>query len=404
MDEPIYIYAVIISVLLIACVAGLIFFWVKYRKSKKSVDKVATENLRKGKEEASELIRHTMDKIQDDKNKLNGMTDRELSIETMLALSGYARRLDRIEEKLQGIYNYKACTEAITEQIKGISNMSLELKNNIVSTTNGVESFKQCITLTKTDVDRLNQSISDVGLLNNRICALIGNINNSLSQLTEMNEHLVSLEKQIQGVYAYKQYLEDIVTQVNTSQELTQKLNNGISEYDNKIRNFNITVSNAYSSVDKLNNSISGVEDIKGRIITVMNAMSNSVQGISNMNNNLISIMQTTNNAIKNYGDSPMVKISNIESQVGDLRSLVKATNSVMNNMKNELSRKLDELSDVNYSIEQIESEIKGVSEVIDKALGNEYDYNSVYWKIDEVKSSIDDVKSAIDDISHSSY
>ena len=94
-------YGLFAIAMLLLCGCVIIYLLIKLSKTKKNIEQVASDNLKRGREEAADFVRCTMDKVQDDKNKLNEMSDRELLIETMLALAGYGRRLDRIEERFK---------------------------------------------------------------------------------------------------------------------------------------------------------------------------------------------------------------------------------------------------------------------------------------------------------------
>lgn len=97
--------AAVLAVGLGIAIAVVVMLW---KKDKIRLKEEAEEQYKKGKEEAADIIRMTIDKIQDDKGKLSDMSEKDLMVETMLALGSYGRRLDRIEEKIIAISNYKA--------------------------------------------------------------------------------------------------------------------------------------------------------------------------------------------------------------------------------------------------------------------------------------------------------
>ena len=396
-------YAIIITVIAVLCVAGIILLMIKLSKIKKNVEQIAADNLKKGKEEAADFIRLTIDKVQEDKNKLNEMSDRELMIETMLALAGHGRRLDRIEEKLQGIYNYKAYTEGLAEQIKAISSMAVGLTENISCSSATVVGFKQLVEAARIDVDRLNTSIADVETIKERIYSLIENINNSVGELTILNDKLTTIEGKIQGIYEYKKYLDEIVEQVSKVKVLSETLASSISDNDNKVKSFNQTVQNAYNGVDKLNNSLSDVEFLKTRIASVVENMNKSVYEINYLNGKITEIVTTTNEVLQTYGDAPMVKLTNIEATIERVKEVSQRTADIASSIVGDIQETIED------GISDIQDDMSAVKTVIDKALDDEYEYDSVYSKISDISSSmssledvVEEVKSAVSNIEYS--
>ena len=387
------VYAIVITVIAVFCVAGIVYLMIRLSKTKKSVEQIAADNLKRGKEEASDFIRLTLDKVQEDKNKLNEMSDRDLMIETMLALSGHGRRLDRIEEKLQGIYNYKAYTEGLAEQIKAISGMAVGLTENISGSTATVAGFKQLVEAARIDVDKLNTSIANVETVKERIYSLITSINNSLSELTTLNEKLTTIEGKIQGIYEYKKYLDEIVEQVNKVKVLSDALAICITDNDNKVRSFNQTVQHAYNGVDKLNSSLADVEGLKARIASIVENMNKSVYEINYLNGKITEIVTVTNEVLQTYGDAPMVKLTNIEVDIERVRELSQRTTDVVSSLVDNIQEAMEDgLSGMQENISEVKS-------VIDKALDDEYDYDSVYYKISDIASSVSSLESVLEEV-----
>lgn len=376
------------------CVAGNILLVIKLFQMKKSIEQIATDNFRKGKEEAADFVRLTIDKVQEDKNKLNEMSDKELLIETMLALGGYGRRLDRIEEKLQGIYNYKAYTEALAEQIKTIAGMSVDLITNVSSTSETVEGFKRLIEAARKDVHKLNNSIGEVEYIKERIISLLESVNNSVYELEILNNKLTVIQEKIEGIYEYKRYLDEIVVLVNKVSELSERLASSITDNDNKVRSFTHAVQSAHVGVDKLNDSISDVENIKERIYASLKTMNQLVHDIHCLNDKITEIVTTTNQVIKTYGDAPMVKLTNIETNVRKVSESSQRTSDIVSLIYGNI------LETIKNSIFEVQDDILAVKEVIDRTLADEYDYDSVYYKIDNVTSRIDDIYSSISSFS----
>lgn len=385
------INAIIVTAIAVLCMAVIVVLLIKLSKTNKKVEQIAADNLKRGKEEAAEFVRLTMDKVQEDKNRLNEMSDRELMIETMLALAGHGRRLDRIEEKLQGIYNYKAYTEGLAEQIKVISGMAVGLTENITGSSTAVAGFKQLVNATRTDIDKLNTSISDVESVKDRISFLIENISNSLGELKTLNDKLTTIERKIQGIYEYKIYLDEIVEQVAKVKSLSEAFASSITENDNKVRGFNQTVLGVNSGVNKLSNILSGVEDLKPRIAAVVEKMNKSVYEIDYLSGKITEIVTVTNEVLQTYGDAPMVKLTNIEENIKKVK---------------EVSQRTDEVVRLNAD------NIEAMKNTINKALADEYEYDSVYYRINNVSSDlnslgyiVEEVKSTVrnieDDISN---
>lgn len=405
------VYAIIMSIIAVLCAAGIVFLSIKLSETKRSVEQIAADNLKRGKEEAADFIKLTIDKVQEDKNKINEMSDRELMAEAVLALAGHGRRLDRIEEKLQGIYNYKAYTEGLADQIKAISGMAVSLTENISGSTVAVGGFKQLIETSRNDVEKLNASIANVENIKERIYSLIENINNSVGELETLNNKLATIEGKIQGIYEYKKYLDEIVEQVSKVKALSQALASSITDNDNTVRSFNQTVQNAYNGVNKLNDSLANVESIKERIASVVENMNKSVYEINYLNGKITEIVTTTNGVLQTYGDAPMVKLTNIEAEIRDVREATQRTEgtvSLLTNDVREAAQKTEEavgsiVDDIQEIIGEGVSGIKGgvstVKEIVEKALGDEYEYDSLYNKINDVSYNVNSLEDIIEGV-----
>ena len=92
-------YVIAIIAVLVVAVIAAVTIWVlqlKYKKDKATWEQIAEDSYNRGKDEVSEILKSTCDQIQEDKAKLLELSDRELLIETMLALGSYGRRIDRM--------------------------------------------------------------------------------------------------------------------------------------------------------------------------------------------------------------------------------------------------------------------------------------------------------------------
>ena len=336
-----------------------------------------------------------MDKIQDDKIKLKEMSDRELMTETLIALAGYGRRLDRIEEKLQGVYNYKAYTEGLAKQIKSISDLAIGLTENISGSLETVVGFKQLVNIARMDVDKLNTSIHDVENVKERIYSLVENVNNSVDELSTLNEKMTVIETKIQGIYEYKKYLDEIVELVNKVKTLSDILGTSIANNDNRIKSFNQTVQTAYNSVDRLNDSLSDVESLKIKIASVVDNINKSIYEINYLNIKITEIVTITNQVLQKYGDAPMVKLTNIESEMKNTSETARRTAGIVGMLIKDIHETIGE------GISDMLNDVNTVKEIVEKALIDEWDAEwkpseSVYYKIND---AIDQVKSAVGNV-----
>lgn len=186
--------AIITGLIIASIAAGII--WLIIHLNKKEIAKLkqfADENYNRGKGEATKIIRETCDKIEDDKTKLEILTDRELLIETMLALGSYGRRIDGIETKLQVICNYEFFIDDINRRTQTLTQSFDILKENIASATESINSYQDNITSTSTNIQRL---INDLGSLTD----LHAKINNHVYSLNIAHQTMSKLKTEISNI------------------------------------------------------------------------------------------------------------------------------------------------------------------------------------------------------------
>lgn len=400
-------YGLFAIAMLLLCGCVIIYLLIKLSKTKKNIEQVASDNLKRGREEAADFVRCTMDKVQDDKNKLNEMSDRELLIETMLALAGYGRRLDRIEEKIQGVYNYKAYTEGLAKQIKSISDLAIELTEGISSSAKVVVDFKKLVEATRQDVDKVNSSISNIKGIEEKISSHIININNSMGELALLNNKLEQIESKIQGIYEYKKYLDEIVEQVGIIKQLSKALATNIVDNDNNVKSFNLTVQHACSDVNKLNYSLADVDNLNTRINTVVENMNKATYEMSYLRDKITEIVTVTNGVIQTYGNAPMVKLTNIEDNIDKVKDILYKTlddEYEYDSIYSKIREVVDEISSFENEIEDVKSTIDSINQT----LSDKYGYDSICSMIHNMESGIssfeykiEDVKSAINNLEY---
>lgn len=178
--------AIILGILLALCLIGTGIFYLYYRHQKKKWIAAAEDNLRAGKEEAADIIRRTMDTVNDDKKRMEAMADKDILIEAMTALAAQHRRLDRMEEKMEVVVSYTASIDAMNKLIEAIGGDLDALQTQFKEASSLVVSSRQAVQGLNTAVAQFNTTL--------------GKTEDVQKQLTSMTDAAQKTLKQLEGV------------------------------------------------------------------------------------------------------------------------------------------------------------------------------------------------------------
>ncbi|MBE5866117.1 MAG: hypothetical protein E7292_07890 [Lachnospiraceae bacterium] len=252
---------IIVSILLVAAIILIIVGAFKYKKDKEKWSIEAEDSFKRGKEEAADFIRMTMDKVQEDKTKLEAMSEKELLVETMLVLGGYGRRLDRMEEKMQSLINYKAYSEEMNKQINILTGSSVSLQNSISEVGNYVTSVKQMLQEATSSVRGLNNSLGDVGNVANRVEALSDTLNGLLQDLDMIKTETSHIVK---GMYdLFNSYGEGPGQRLQDIDENVSGIKSSMENVEELIESVRYTVDGINGDVESIKSTVTGVDEIK---------------------------------------------------------------------------------------------------------------------------------------------
>lgn len=190
----------LLSGMIVALIAAIIIWFLiqKNNQDREKWKQIANDNFFKGKDSVSDIVRETCDKIEEDREKLSKMSDRELMVEIMLALGSYSRRIDRIEAKIQCITNYKAYIDDMNLHTQKLTQSFILLDSNISSVNSTVENLRTTIQYTSSGIHKL---LSDLGNLENLH--------------TIMGKHIQELYKTQTDITSLQQRVEFVVREMN---------------------------------------------------------------------------------------------------------------------------------------------------------------------------------------------
>ena len=319
-----YLLAVVVGLVVTSISAFAIWILcLKYKKNKAVWAQIAEDSYIRGKDEASEIIKSTCDQIEDDKNRLSGLSDRELLVETMLALGTYGRRIDRIDEKLKCITNYKAYIDDMNKQTYALSQSFVVLEGNISTTAGVINGLRQTIQETSTHIHKL---IVDLSSLTN----LHIKIDNHVQTLYGVEENLSYIHGKIAAV------VEDMEAVMGTYDQSPMTKLKGIEREIVNLAEVVASIRNDVGSIsgatDKIKTAIddSMEEYTYGslfyRIADIADKLSSLESEVGSVSSKVYDIKSTVENSLSSYGyDSLYSKLDDISSSVSSIRYKVDA-------------------------------------------------------------------------------
>ena len=227
-------YYIILGTLLLLSIILLIFLFLKYKKEKQHWSTVADENLRKGQDEAAEIIKRTIDTVNEDRRTVEKMSEKQLLVEIMLALGGQNRRFDRMEEKVQWLINCRSYIDELNSTINAlkIEISSLQMQNENME-THITEAQISINKLTKS-VSTFNNALNDVEGVQKKILSLNQNSNKLLEEMENIDSNLGQIQNKVQETL--RTYREGPEERFDSVEQGMEKLKNDISELESLVK------------------------------------------------------------------------------------------------------------------------------------------------------------------------
>lgn len=297
-EENMPIIAVVLGILLLVSIVFIAVLVLKGKRDKIRAEEKAEERYQKGRQEVTDIMKMTMDQIQDDRKKLSAMPEKDIMIEAMVALGGYGRRLDRMEAMLQCLSNYTAYMEKMNEQVNSFLSGAAGLQNIIKETETSVDSIKSLLQEANDGVSTLNKSLADVGNIKQRTDTLVSEMNATVSVLKEMDGRLASI---------------------------AGRLNETFDSYG----------SGPLAKMDEMISAVSGFEDTLSDIESTVDSIKSSTDSYSTWDlyykmsdiESKISDVESKVDSSTSYGDS-FYSHSDICSKIDELGSKIDSLNS----------------------------------------------------------------------------
>lgn len=178
----------IITGLVITLVSTLIIFLMilKHMKDQRKWERIAEDNYTLGRDEASQVLRETCDRITRNREGWQDRSERELLTEVLLTLDSQSRRMDRLEDKLKTVSHYKSYIADMKGKNQQLTQSFLMLEEQTASTAAAIGGLRQTVTQTEEDLDQLIASLSGIG----RLHQAVGNYAAQLSGIQRVLEEL----------------------------------------------------------------------------------------------------------------------------------------------------------------------------------------------------------------------
>ena len=178
----------IITGLAIALASTLIIFTllIKYLKDQRKWERLAEENYLLGRDEASQVLRETWDRIAQNREGWQDRTEKELLTELLVTLDNQSRRLDRMEDKLKTLSHYKSHIADMKGKTQQLTQSYLLLEQQTTSASAAIGGLQQTIGETGSQIDGLVSELSGMGRLHQTVgsyAAQLGGLEQTLKDL-----------------------------------------------------------------------------------------------------------------------------------------------------------------------------------------------------------------------------
>ena len=177
-----------------------------HRAEQNKLRRMADQKYREGRSEAAELLRAAVDQIASDQAQLQGMTEKELMMEAMKALSGLGRRMDRMEDSLRSVSQFDDKLSAINEQAGILSTNAELLSSQMTALQDASSGFRASVDSAGEAVYSLSDSTSSIEQL-----------------LPDVKDHLVGLEALSEELQSMRAHMDPALQKVNSLLKVTEE-------------------------------------------------------------------------------------------------------------------------------------------------------------------------------------
>lgn len=290
-----------------------------------------------GKTEAVGIINKTINRIENDRDKLNQMSEKELLVSTMMALASYGRRMDETNARLDTITDYKAYISEMNKQMKVLSDSYDNLQNTVInaekslndsimssettlkevvgSAKHSIESFNQTANIASNNVDTLNSRLSNVGDLQRQIDIINTDLNNSLELLESLHAQSSSILSEMNGMLT--SYGQSPITKLEQIKRNVDAVYEWVNDLYNKFENLD---DNDIDNLEK-------IEDIQGKVENLYSKFEcANVSGLDRIDDIYSKADEALDRLGSEYGvefNSISYKINDIESKLSDIESKI---------------------------------------------------------------------------------
>ena len=277
-----------------------------------------------------EATRQDVDKVNSSISNIKGIEEKISSHiininNSMGELALLNNKLEQIESKIQGIYEYKKYLDEIVEQVGIIKQLSKALATNIVDNDNNVKIFNLTVQHACSDVNKLNYSLADVDNLNTRINTVVENMNKATYEMSYLRDKITEIVTVTNGVIqtygnAPMVKLTNIEDNIDKVKDILYKTLDDEYEYDSiysKIREV----------VDEISSFENEIEDVKSTIDSINQTLSDKYGYDS-----ICSMIHNMESGISSFE----YKIEDVKSAINNLEYEVRGVKDSVDNIKNE--------------------------------------------------------------------
>ena len=355
---------ILIGILFLALVSltVIIILFVKSRKKWKLNSQNQYLNGKEdGKKEAVSIIKETINSIENDKNKLNQMSEKELMVSTMMALASYGRRLDETNARLETITDYKSYISEMNKQMEALSEsyenlqttvktaesslnnsiMSSQTKLNesVEASKNSIDAFNVKAELVSGNLNILNTRLSSVGDIRQRVDEINGDLSQSLELLRSLQIQSSSIMSEMNGML--ESYGQSPIAKIDKINHNVAVLANWVEELHRKFEYVSGSdlekIEEIHSRINELHDKFSYVSSSDlDRIDDIYSAVDDLYDKFSNINSSDL---------------CDLSKLSDINSKVDDLYNKFSCVNSCD-------FYDLDKISDINSKVDDVLSRL----------------------------------------------
>ena len=304
MDQ--YMLALITGVSILAiCAIAFVVFFLLFRKEREKWEQYAEAKYAQGKEEANNIIRNTIDQIEEDKTRLLQLSDRELLVEIMLALGSQGRRLDRVEDKTKCIVDYQKYINDMNTLSHKLSLGFVALENNISLTDSSITNLRQTIQGASSDISRLIDALGDLKKL--------------LSEFEHHTNRIKRIEQQI------RVFEEEITTVMDEMEKVMSQNNQSpmakLWKIEEKVESLATNIASLDDTLDDLSRKTTGIEENLGDYNDWR--YGNSLHArISRIDEIIENINESVDETLKHSGRNSLIsKMESISSDLWYLRN-----------------------------------------------------------------------------------